>query len=461
MSSCTSYAYPRVSSNTMYLDQINKAFEYIEREYVKDSDKQKMTDKAIAGMLSSLDPHSYLIADEDLKSFYTNVKGEFGGIGVEIVNLPDKGMIQIVAPIDDLPSAKAGIKPGDCIVAIDGEKVSDMSFQNALNKMRGEPGSKVTIMVLRDNKYIHSFDITRAIVRAQIVRAHLHDNIAYARITSFAENTIGLLKKEFHKLQKEKDIKGIVLDLRSNPGGLLDQAVSVSDYFLDSGTIVTTKGRGNIKYREYTANSLSEKAPKVPLIVLVNHGSASASEIVASALKDHKRGIVLGTKTFGKGSVQEVNPITKRLAAKLTVALYYSPNDISIQAEGVKPDIEVNQIDIGKLNKEAGKYHFFSEKSHSNHLKKLDDGLNNLVDDAIKKKTQKHKATKPERNKVSNKNAANKSADNKKDTKPQNENVKKEMPLYQQMYLEDYQYARAIDLLKGMIIIKNDKKQKI
>ncbi len=405
--------------------QFQEIFERIEKDYVQVPDKQKMIDEAIKGMLNSLDPHSSYYTGEDLEDIFTFTKGEFGGIGVEIMY--DSGAIKIISPIDDLPAFKAGLKGGDYIVGVNDKLVSTISPNKAVKEMRGTPGTKVKLLVIKaDEIKPQEIELVRETVKMKPIKSHLENgNIAYVRIITFNESTISELKAAIKKLKidSKDDIKGIILDLRNNAGGILDQAIAVSDYFIDSGIIVSTKGRTTAIERETKANKSSLKAPKVPMIVLINGNSASASEIVAGALQDHKRAIILGTKSFGKGSVQALTQINQRAAVKLTIAKYYTPSGRSIQAEGIEPDIiiepaKVEYPEVKKIDKR------FSERSLKNYLK----------NDTEKDNSSKNK-------------------DSKKETKEKNN--KQEDTELSELYKKDYQFARAYDVITGLIINKN------
>ncbi|XVN41605.1 MAG: S41 family peptidase [Rickettsia endosymbiont of Argas persicus] len=405
--------------------QFQEVFERIEKDYVQVPDKQKMVDEAINGMLNSLDPHSSYYTDEDLEDIFTFTKGEFGGIGVEIMY--DSGAIKIISPIDDLPAFKAGLKGGDYIVGVNDELVSTLGPNKAVKEMRGTPGTKVKLLIIKaDEVKPQEIELTREIVKIKPIKAHLEKgNIAYIRITTFNESTISELKSAIKKLKAESNdnIKGIILDVRNNAGGILEQAIAVSDYFIDSGVIVSTKGRIDSSNTETKANEFSLKAPKVPMIVLINGNSASASEIVAGALQDHKRAIILGTKSFGKGSVQALTQINPRAAVKLTIAKYYTPSGRSIQAEGIEPDIRIEPAkveypEVKKIDKR------FSESSLKNYLK----------NDTVKDNSSKNK-------------------DSKKETKDKNN--KQEDNKLSELYKKDYQFARAYDVIIGLVINKN------
>ncbi|MGX6959786.1 MAG: S41 family peptidase [Rickettsia endosymbiont of Pentastiridius leporinus] len=411
-------------SNQEAYKQFQDVFERVERDYVQVPDKQKMIDEAINGMLNALDPHSSYYTDDDLEDIFTLTKGEFGGIGVEIMY--DSGAIKIITPIDDLPAYKAGLKGGDYIVGVNDELVSTLGPYKTVKEMRGTPGTKVKLLIIKgDEVKPQEIELTRETVKIKPIKAHLEkNNIAYIRIITFNESTISELKAAVKKLKAESkdDIKGIILDLRNNAGGLLEQAIAVSDYFIDSGIILTTKGRTNSINSETKANKFSLKAPKVPMIILINGGSASASEIVAGALQDHKRAIILGTKSFGKGSVQALTQINPRAALKLTIAQYYTPSGRSIQAEGIDPDILIQPAKVEypegkKIDKR------FSESSLKNYLK----------NDGEKKK-----------------DSSAKDKDSKKETKVKDK--KQEEEELSELYKKDYQFARAYDVITGLII---------
>ncbi|WP_341786986.1 S41 family peptidase [Rickettsia endosymbiont of Cantharis rufa] len=418
-------------SNQEAYKQFQEVFERIEKDYVQVPDKQKMIDEAINGMLNSLDPHSSYYTDEDLEDIFTFTKGEFGGIGVEIMY--DSGVIKIISPIDDLPAFKAGLKGGDYIVGVNDELVSTLGPNKAIKEMRGTPGTKVKLLIIKEEEVKpQEIELTREIVKIKPIKAHLEkNNIAYIRITTFNESTISELKAAVKKLKAESkdNLKGIILDLRNNAGGILDQAIAVSDYFIDSGVIVTTKGRTSSSNSETKANEFSLKAPKVPMIVLINGNSASASEIVAGALQDHKRAIILGTKSFGKGSVQALTQINSRAAVKLTISKYYTPSGRSIQAEGIEPDIliepaKVEYPEVKKIDKR------FSESSLKNYLK----------NDNAKNRD------------INGKDNSSKNKDSKKETKAKNN--KQEENELSELYKKDYQFARAYDVITGLIINK-------
>ncbi|MFJ2334633.1 S41 family peptidase [Pseudomonas helleri] len=319
----------------------------IKAAYVEPVDDKTLLENAIKGMLSNLDPHSAYLGPEDFAELQESTSGEFGGLGIEVGS--EDGNIKIVSPIDDTPASKAGIQAGDFIVKINGQPTNGLTMTEAVDKMRGKVGQKITLTLVRNGGAPFDVTLTRANIQVKSVKAQLlEDGYGYIRITQFQVKTGEEVAAALAKLRKEngnKKLKGIILDLRNNPGGVLQSAVEVVDHFIKKGLIVYTKGRlPNSELRfSATGKDLSEA---VPLVVLINGGSASASEIVAGALQDQKRGVVMGTPSFGKGSVQTVLPLNNDRALKITTALYYTPNGRSIQAQGIVPDIEVNRAKI-------------------------------------------------------------------------------------------------------------------
>ena len=331
--------------NTNVYQQLNmfgEVYERVRREYVEEVSDKELIEAAIEGMLQSLDPHSSFMNEDTFKDMQVQTKGEFGGLGIE-VSMED-GFVKVVSPIDDTPAFEAGVQAGDFIIEIDGISVYGMTLGDAVDKMRGKVNTEITIKISRGELEPFDIVIVRDKIKVQSVRARREGNAAYLRITSFNEKTESGLIKSMNKLTEEigKDITGIILDLRNNPGGLLNQAVAVSDAFLERGEIVSTRGRKTRENRKYFANK-GDKINGKPLIVLINYGSASASEIVAGALQDHKRAILLGETTYGKGSVQSIIPLNNRGAIRLTVSKYYLPSGKSISEVGVVPDIEVEE----------------------------------------------------------------------------------------------------------------------
>lgn len=395
--------------NLNYIEQFINVFERISREYVEEPNKQKLLDGALNGMLSCLDPHSQYFTDEELQDFITKNEGKFGGIGVEIIY--DDGVIKIISALDDLPAEKAGINSGDYIIAVEGKLVRDLGFGKSVKNMRGEPGSKVKLTVIKqDSKMPQEIEITREIIKTKAVRYSKDNNIGYVRISTFNENSADELKAAIASLTGQDKLDGLILDLRNNPGGPLDQAIKITEYFIESGIIVSTEGRDKTNNKVYLANSFAKKAPKLNMVVLINSGSASASEIVAGALQEHKRAIILGTKSFGKASVQTFAKLNERSGMKLTTAKYYTPNGKCIQAEGIHPDIvvEVAKVDYLKFDDDKK----FFEKSYQNHL----------------------------------------SGDKKATVKKSGEETNIETS---ERYKKDYQYARAFDLIRALKIISH------
>jgi len=320
-------------------------FERVRSQYVSEPDEQKLIENAINGMLNSLDPHSSYLNAKDFSDMRVQTRGEFGGLGIE-VTMEDE-LVKVVSPIDDTPAAKAGILSGDKISKIDGENVRGLTLQEAVEKMRGPVNTPIVLTIIREGaEKPLDFTIMRDVIQVKAVKSRIEgEDVGYLKVTSFTEQTQDNLAEAIKKIQEqmgEDKIKGYVLDLRLNPGGLLDQAVSVSDTFLDRGEIVSTRGRNDDETRRYSARA-GDLTNGKPVIVLINGGSASASEIVAGALQDHKRATVLGTRSFGKGSVQTIIPLGANGALRLTTALYYTPSGRSIQAKGIEPDIAVDQ----------------------------------------------------------------------------------------------------------------------
>lgn len=390
------------------LNLFGEVMERAKATYVEDVDDKKLIEAAINGMLVSLDPHSSYLDAQNFKYMNEQTKGKFGGLGIEVTM--EQSVVKVVSPIDDTPASRAGLKPGDYITNIDGENVVGMSLNDAVDKMRGKPGTKVKLTIRRvDTK---PFDVTlkREEIKIQSVKNDIKaDDVIYVRITSFSEDVDKNVEKAIKKALKDKKgkISGVVLDVRNNPGGLLDQAVAVSDLFLDQGEIVSTRSRNPEDTVRYSATA-GDVTNGLPVVVLINDGSASASEIVAGALQDHKRAILLGEKSFGKGSVQTVIPLGNYGAMRLTTARYYTPSGRSIQAKGIEPDVEVHPAKVEEIDKGYN----FSEAEYSNALK------NETAETEVKTKNDK----------------------------PQNDDWRK-----------DYQLSRAVDLVKALGIYKSAK----
>jgi len=323
-------------------------FQRVRAEYVEEISDKELVEAAISGMLTSLDPHSAYLPDDNFKKMQVQTSGKFGGLGIEVTM--EDGFLKVVSPIDDTPAAKAGIQPEDLIVSVDGESIIGVTLTEAVEKLRGSIGSEVVVIIQRADEEPFEVSIIRDEIKIKSVRHRLYDSIGYIRITTFSEQTTPGLEKSLAELEEEAEsgLDGLIIDLRNNPGGLLSEAISISDAFLEKGEIVSTRGRaeGDIQHAYARPGDITNG---LPVVVLINSGSASASEIVAGALKDHKRAILMGTRSFGKGSVQTIQPMPGHGAIRLTTARYYTPSGISIQAKGIEPDIEVVLARIEKL----------------------------------------------------------------------------------------------------------------
>ena len=384
-----------------YLNLFGEAFEKIKNNYVEDVSSKDLIESAIEGMLGSLDPHSTFLNNQELNELKVQTKGEFGGLGIEVTL--ENGFVKVISPIDDTPASKAGIKAGDMITHLDDEPVLGMTLSEAVSIMRGKVGSKIKLTVSREDNETLQIEIVRAIIQLKAVKAKIENNIGYIRVSSFNQKVDTQIIKAIKDFKKKEKVIGYILDLRNNPGGLLDQAVSVTDIFLNQGEIVSTRGRFDREGSRYNAikRDLTEG---LPLVVLINQGSASASEIVAGALQDHKRAIIMGTKSFGKGSVQTIIPSGEDVALKLTTAKYYTPLGRSIQKTGIDPDILVEQAELKKID---------------NQNRRKESDLRGAIDN-----DQKNDSTKP---------------NNKNDLKTDEENS-----------FEDYQLSRAFDLILAL-----------
>ena len=337
-------AYAAAADTYRQLNLFGDVFDKIRNEYVEKPDEGKLIEAAINGMLASLDPHSSYMDAKAFRDMQVQTKGEFGGLGIEVTQ--EDGLIKVVSPIDDTPAAKAGVRSGDIITAIDDTPTQGMTLDQAVEKMRGAVNSPVKLKIQRGpKKETKEFSIVRDIIKVQSVRSHVDDgDIGYIRITQFTEQTADGLKAAMEKLHGEipaDKFKGYILDLRNNPGGLLDQSIDVVNSFIDRGEIVSTRGRTPDETQRFDARPGGDLSGDKPLVVLINGGSASASEIVAGALQDHKRATLIGTRSFGKGSVQTIMPLGQDGALRLTTARYYTPSGRSIQAKGIEPDYKV------------------------------------------------------------------------------------------------------------------------
>lgn len=332
------------------LELFSNAFERIRKDYVENVSDKELIESAINGMLTSLDPHSSFLSADRFESMKVQTKGEFGGLGIEVTM--ESGFVKVISPIDDTPAFAAGIQPNDFITAIDGESVLGLSLSEAVEMMRGPINTDITITIRRDGEEGFDVTITRAIIKIRSVRHRIERNIGYIRISSFNEQTQKGLEEAIKEIESEltDKIVGYVIDLRNNPGGLLDTAISVTDTFLERGEIVSTRSRDSSDIDRKSAKK-KDSTNGLPIVVLINDGSASASEIVAGALQDHNRAIILGTKSFGKGSVQTIVPMQENNAMRLTTARYYTPSGKSIQGTGIIPDIIVEQSKIERIKK--------------------------------------------------------------------------------------------------------------
>ena len=397
----------------------------IKKSYVEDVDTKKLVYGAINGMLSSLDPHSSFMPPDTYKEMKIDTKGAFGGLGIEI-SIKD-GLLIVISPIEDTPAFKAGIKSGDIIFKIDDKFTKDLNINDAVKRMRGQKGSKVILTIMREGfEKPKEFPLVRDIIQVKSVRFHLTDGgYGYVRIAQFQEKTDDDLSKALKTMKAESkgELRGLVLDMRNDPGGLLDQAVKVADHFVPEGQmIVYTEGREKDSKMQFTAKK-GGKEPNYPIVVLINGGSASASEIVAGALQDHKRAIILGTQSFGKGSVQTIIPLSDDSGLRLTTARYYTPKGRSIQAKGITPDIVVEAVELPKTTGKKDSLHL-SEKDLENHFESEDKSG---------------------------------TADVKKDEKKNDIKDEKTEKIPQQLeekLKNDYQVLRALDLLKGWELIK-------
>ncbi len=380
----------QVVSTTLPLDELRtftEVFSKIKSDYVEDVADKKLLEDAIGGMLAGLDPHSTYLDPEGYKDVRIGTEGQFGGLGIEVTM--ENGFVKVVSPIEDTPAARAGLQPGDLIVRLDDQAVKGMSLSDAVKLMRGKPGSDITLTVVREGENQPlKITVTRAVIKIRSVKSRLLEpGYGYIRITQFQANTTKNMKTSLSKLEKENGgkLKGVVLDLRNNPGGVLNAAVSVSDAFLKKGIIVYTEGR--IADSKLTFEAQPDQVLEgAPLVVLVNGGSASASEIVAGALQDNGRAVIMGTKTFGKGSVQTIMPMSNGAALKLTTARYFTPGGRSIQATGIEPDIVTEQA---KLTRNKSDQDRLKEANLARHLQSGEPAGSD------KKKSEKEQTSKP------------------------------------------------------------------
>jgi carboxyl-terminal processing protease len=352
--SATAQQSNNTSDTYRQLNLFGEVFERVRSDYVEETQDRKLIEDAINGMLTALDPHSSYMNARTYRDMQVQTRGEFGGLGIEVTM--ENGLVKVVSPIDDTPAFRAGLKPGDLISHLDGDQVMGLTLQEAVDKMRGPVNSSIKLTIRRGNQEPFDITLTRAKITIQSVRFRTEGELGYIRVTSFTEQTDLGVRNAVQKIREQlgNRLAGVVLDLRNNPGGLLDQAVAVSDEFLDKGEIVSTRGRRSDDAQRFNAKS-GDILGNLPMVVIVNGGSASASEIVAGALQDHRRAIVLGTKTFGKGSVQTIIPLGGQGAIRLTTARYFTPSGRSIQAQGIEPDIAVEPARIEKIDQPRGR----------------------------------------------------------------------------------------------------------
>jgi carboxyl-terminal processing protease len=387
------------------LNLFGDVFEQVKSKYVEDVDDKKLIEAAINGMLTSLDPHSSYLNMDNFEEMQVDTRGEFGGLGIEVTM--EDGFVKVIAPIYDTPAEKAGLQPGDFITHIDGTAIRGLTLNDAVEMMRGKVNTDIVLTIIRKGEQT-PFDVTltRAVIKIQSVRAEPKDDIGYIRITKFNEQTASGLQRAIADMREEigPEIKGLVIDLRNNPGGLLDQAISVSDAFLDKGEIVSTRPRDTENTERYNARS-GDLSEGLPIVVLINDGSASASEIVAGALQDHRRAVIMGTRSFGKGSVQTILPMPGNVALRLTTARYYTPSGKSIQEVGIVPDIIVPQARVESIEADTRR----SEASLSGALRNEDEGITDAEQDANSRRDEA-----------------------------------------EQLAIDDYQLSRALDMIRGI-----------
>ena len=380
---------PEEMQYTVFLQMI---LNMIRSEYVNELSEGESVEKTIAGMLSSLDPHSSYLNEKAFVALKNQTDGEFGGLGIEI--MMDESFVRIISPIDDTPAYKAGLKSGDLIIYIDDECVNGISAEETLERLRGKPGTKVKLKIKRADKPPFDIVIERALIKVQSVKAEVLNNVGYIRISTFDKHTTEGIKKFLTK-NKDKKLYGLILDVRNNPGGLLEEAISASDIFLDGGKIVSTRGRTEENTKEFSAKK-GDLTNGIPIVVLINSGTASAPEIMAGALRDNKRAIIIGTRSFGKGSVQKVVPLSEKTAIKLTVAKHFTPSGECIQANGITPDIEADWAEIKRpealfvLREEFFPNALDADKRAEN-KKKSDEENRKAIEALSKKKSDKDK----------------------------------------------------------------------
>ncbi|PKU25367.1 S41 family peptidase [Telmatospirillum siberiense] len=425
------------------LSLFGDVFERVRNEYVEPVSDEELIEAALNGMLTSLDPHSGYLNPKSFRDMQVQTKGEFGGLGIEVTM--ENGWVKVISPIDDTPAAKAGLQPNDFITHLNGEPVQGLSLNDAVDRMRGPVNTDLKVTVRRDGQAPFEVTLTRAVIKIQTVKYKLQDNVGYIRVSQFVESTDTNLRKAIDQLKKDggANLQGFVLDLRNNPGGLLDQAVAVAGDFLDKGEIVSTRSRHPEDTQRFNAHG-KDLTDGMPLVVLINDGSASASEIVAGALQDHRRAILLGTKSFGKGSVQTIMPLKDHGAMRLTTARYYTPSGRSIQAVGIEPDIKVLPSKVEALNQPND--HFGRSEASLPHALKNDTLPKTQAKPESDAKTEDGKAPAPAAPQPQP------AADGK--TPPAGAPSALMEALRMGDPATDYQLARAIDLLRGLSLYK-------
>lgn len=422
-------------------------FEIVRNDYVEPVSDQTLIETALNGMLTSLDPHSNYMSQKSFQDFQTEITGEFGGLGISVTL--ENGWVKVITPIDDTPASRAGIKSNDYIIQLEGESVQGLSLNEAVEKMRGPVNSQIKITVKHENQAPYDLTLTRAVIKLQSVRARVINNVAYIRVNQFIASTSVDLNKGIDQVKKEagKDLQGVILDLRNNPGGLIDQAVAVTSDFIEKGEVVSTRSRKPEDTRRSDAHG-RDQFDGLPMIVLINEGSASASEIVAGALQDHHRAILVGTKSFGKGSVQSIIPIAGHGGIRLTVARYYTPSGRSIQKVGIEPDILVPQSKVitptpspDRVKGEAG----------------LRGALRNDTIPQGKTATEKSKNVNS-KNTTSEESLDKEKKDKKSEQKSSEES--ENLPIVNADSDNDYQLSRAIDLIHGLSLYRTSERTK-
>ncbi|MCC9624588.1 S41 family peptidase [Thalassospira sp. MA62] len=403
--SSTSPATTSSAETYRLLNLFGDVFEQVKAKYVEEVDDKQLIEAAINGMLTSLDPHSSYLNMDNFEEMQVDTRGEFGGLGIEVTM--EDGFVKVIAPIYDTPAEKAGLQPGDYITHIDGTAIRGMTLNDAVEMMRGKVNTDIVLTIIRkDEQTPFDVTLTRAVIKIQSVRAEAKDDVGYIRLTKFNEQTFSGLQRAISDMRDQigPEFKGLVIDLRNNPGGLLDQAISVSDAFLDKGEIVSTRPRDTENTERYNARE-GDLSEGLPIVVLINDGSASASEIVAGALQDHRRAVIMGTRSFGKGSVQTILPMPGNVALRLTTARYYTPSGKSIQEVGIVPDIIVPQARVESIEADNRR----SEASLSGALRNEDEGISDAEEDANSRRDEA-----------------------------------------EQLAIDDYQLSRALDMIRGI-----------